>query len=133
MRRTWPFAFLAALVLAGELLAAIAARALPAGLAQWAAYGVPALVLAALGALAPDQRTRPTEQAAAELATVRLELAKRLEWQRRLRHDLRGVLSPALLTADRLLTNADPKVQRAGDMMVQAVERAAALLAQPDD
>ena len=31
-----------------------------------------------------------------------------------LRHDIRGILSPALLTADRLLNHADPAVKRAG-------------------
>ena len=51
------------------------------------------------------------------------------EAQRRLRHDVRGALSPALLTADRLLANADPAVQRAGDIMVRAIEKAAAFLA----
>jgi signal transduction histidine kinase len=30
-------------------------------------------------------------------------------------HDLRGILTPALLTAERLQLNPDPKVQRAGD------------------
>jgi hypothetical protein len=53
------------------------------------------------------------------------------EAQRQLRHDIRGALSPALLTADRLLGNEDPKVRRAGEIMVKAVERAAALLADP--
>lgn len=41
-----------------------------------------------------------------------------------LRHDLRGILSPALLTADRLLSSEDRIVKRAGEMMVRAVERA---------
>ena len=57
--------------------------------------------------------------------------AVRLESHRRLRHDIRGALSPALLTADRLLTHADPAVQRAGDIVVRAVERAATLLSDP--
>ncbi|MEJ0020923.1 MAG: HAMP domain-containing sensor histidine kinase [Acetobacteraceae bacterium] len=43
-------------------------------------------------------------------------------------HDLRGILTPALLSAERLQLNADPKVQRAGDTLVQAVERAADLV-----
>ena len=41
-----------------------------------------------------------------------------------LRHDLRGILSPALLTADRLLGSEDRLVKRAGEAMVRAVERA---------
>ncbi len=32
-----------------------------------------------------------------------------------LRHDLFGMLAPALLVADRLLAHADPKVVRAGE------------------
>ena len=41
-----------------------------------------------------------------------------------LRHDLRGILSPAYLTAERLLNHADPVARRAGEMMMQTVERA---------
>jgi signal transduction histidine kinase len=40
-----------------------------------------------------------------------------------LRHDLRGILSPSLMMADRLLDHADPKVRRVGEVMVQTVER----------
>lgn len=43
-------------------------------------------------------------------------------------HDLRGILTPALLTAERLELNADPKVQRAGETVAQAVERATELV-----
>jgi signal transduction histidine kinase len=43
-------------------------------------------------------------------------------------HDLRGILTPALLTAERLQLNADPRVQRAGEVLVQAVDRAADLV-----
>ena len=39
-------------------------------------------------------------------------------------HDLRGILSPAMLTAERLQMNPDPAVRRAGDVLVRAVERA---------
>jgi signal transduction histidine kinase len=47
-----------------------------------------------------------------------------------LRHDLRGVLSPALMMADRLLRNDDPAIRRAGQAVVRSVERATALLAE---
>jgi hypothetical protein len=47
-----------------------------------------------------------------------------------LRHDLRGILSPALLTAERLLGHADPVIRRAGEMMVKTVERASERLAE---
>ncbi len=41
-----------------------------------------------------------------------------------LRHDIRGMLSPALLVADRLLAHADPVVVRAGETVVKAIRRA---------
>jgi len=43
-------------------------------------------------------------------------------------HDLRGILTPALLSAERLQLNADPQVQRAGAALVQAVDRATDLV-----
>ncbi len=43
-------------------------------------------------------------------------------------HDLRGILTPALLTAERLQLSADPKVQRAGETLAQAVDRATDLV-----
>lgn len=43
-------------------------------------------------------------------------------------HDLRGILTPALLSAERLQLNADPRVQRAGEVLAQAVDRAADLV-----
>ncbi len=47
-----------------------------------------------------------------------------------LRHDLRGILSPALLIGERLLSHDDPAVRRAGDIMVKTVERASTRLAE---
>ena len=41
-----------------------------------------------------------------------------------LRHDVRGMLAPALLVTDRLLKHADPKVVKAGETVVKAVRRA---------
>ena len=41
-----------------------------------------------------------------------------------LRHDLRGMLAPALLVTDRLLAHPDPKVVKAGETVVKAVRRA---------
>ncbi len=43
-------------------------------------------------------------------------------------HDLRGILTPALLTAERLQLNADPQVRRAGETLMQVVERATDLV-----
>ncbi len=45
-----------------------------------------------------------------------------------LRHDLRGVLSPALMVSDRLVNHQDPAVQRAGQTVVRSIERATALI-----
>jgi hypothetical protein len=46
-----------------------------------------------------------------------------------LRHDVRGILSPTMLVADRLLSHEDPVVRRAGEVVTRTVERAAARLA----
>jgi signal transduction histidine kinase len=43
-------------------------------------------------------------------------------------HDLRGILTPALLSAERLQLHQDPKVQRAGETLIQAVDRATELV-----
>jgi signal transduction histidine kinase len=43
-------------------------------------------------------------------------------------HDLRGILTPALLSAERLQIHADPRVRRAGEVLAQAVDRAAELV-----
>lgn len=43
-------------------------------------------------------------------------------------HDLRGILSPALLTAERLQMSQEPSVKRAGDVLVRTVERAKDLM-----
>jgi signal transduction histidine kinase len=102
------------------LLAALVA-AWAAGLVQYAA-----LRTASPAAPAPD--ALPPPDAA---------LVQRLEEYRRhtaaLRHDLRGVLSPALMMSDRLLGHADPAVQRAGNAVVRSIDRATALLAESKD
>lgn len=50
-----------------------------------------------------------------------------------MRHDLRGTLSPALMMSDRLLSHADPAVQRAGQAVVRSIERATAALSANKD
>jgi signal transduction histidine kinase len=75
--------------------------------------------------------------AARELAAMQRELRAALWRNARLaalgaamakvNHDLRGILSPAMLTAERLQMHPDPSVRRAGDVLVRAVERAANL------
>jgi hypothetical protein len=40
-----------------------------------------------------------------------------------LRHDLRGMLAPALLVTDRLLAHSDPQVVKAGQTVARAIKR----------
>ncbi len=76
-----------------------------------------------------DQEAVLREQLrAAELAQGRL--AELEATTSSLRHDLRGILSPALMTADRLLGSTDPIAHRAAEAMVRAVERCSVRLGQ---
>ena len=40
-----------------------------------------------------------------------------------LRHDVRNMLSPALLVADRLIAHSDPAVSRAGQTVLKSIKR----------
>lgn len=51
----------------------------------------------------------------------------------KLSHDMRGILSPALLAAERLQANPDPKIRGAGDLIAEVVDRAIALVKQTLD
>jgi signal transduction histidine kinase len=62
----------------------------------------------------------------ARLAAVGTSVAK-------ISHDLRNILSTALLVADRLQTVSDPAVQRATRTLIPAVERAAQLVSRTVD
>jgi hypothetical protein len=46
----------------------------------------------------------------------------------RLRHDLRGAISPAALIGDRLRQNADPSIQRAGGIIAAGVQKVLTVL-----
>ena len=72
-----------------------------------------------------DALTRRAEEAEALLREHRLDLSK-------LRHDLRGILSPALLLADRLSTSEEPMAKRTAEAMIRTVERAEQALARRD-
>lgn len=69
-----------------------------------------------------------------DTATTTAELQDQLSQLRaavtELRHDLRGILSPAMLVADRLLANPEPSVRRAGEVMLRCVDQAAKRLEQ---
>ncbi len=86
------------------------------------ALAVVALVIGVgIGHLA-GRRHRRAAAAAAERA-IALERA-----MSRLRHDVRGALSPALLAVDRLTLAADPVLQKNAAIVVGAIERASAIL-----
>lgn len=68
------------------------------------------------------RRSGPGDPEAAERHDARLAaLGVQLG---RLGHDLRGILSPALLAAERLQAHSDPSVRRSADALVRAVDRA---------
>lgn len=69
------------------------------------------------------ERMRLAEQAQARLAELEANISS-------LRHDLRGILSPSLMMADRLVDHPDPKVRRVGEAVVQMVERCSERLKQ---
>ncbi len=129
------FALLAPVALAGIAIGGSVCSLLDLAhltLPVWAALGIAMLLAMAAGTIMLHRIIIAPHLLAVETAAaVQAASAVRLESHRRLRHDIRGALSPALLTADRLLTHADPAVQRAGDIVVRAVERAAALLSDP--
>ncbi len=92
-------------------------------------YGPAALLpgLAAGVVLYAALRGQPPPDRSAEHA-LRQELEDYRAHSATLRHDLRGVLSPALMMSDRLLNHPEPTVQRAGTAVVRSIERATALL-----
>ena len=137
------FLLLTCLTFCGASLSLVACLLVGVSLPQAVAWGIlafVALMVGGGGALLVDSillerhrralaETQQLRQEAAAGQDAILRLAGRAEEQRRLRHDLRGALSPAMLTADRLVTNADPAVRRAGEFMIKSVDRAASLLA----
>ena len=95
-------------------------------LAAGAAVLILALLLIALPVAEPMRTLLPTGLSlvllGAAVALLRREsracdarLAARERDVSQLRHDLRGILSPAMLTADRLTASADPVVRRECD------------------
>ena len=47
---------------------------------------------------------------------------------RKLSHDLRGILSPAMMVAERLQNNADPAIRNAATLILESLDRAVARL-----
>jgi hypothetical protein len=96
---------------------------------------------AAAGALATRARLLPRLHAQREAAeTLRAQLDQSTAAQVHLaemhaqlsvlRHDLHGILSPALLSADRLTSSGDPAIRKTGEIVIRTVERATARLAE---
>lgn len=99
-------------------LAATAAVALLAGVAAFAVlHALVVRPLAPLGSDTPGVLGRDVAQQRARLTALEATTSS-------LRHDIRGLLSPALLVSDRLLAHSDPKVVRAGETVVRAIARA---------
>ncbi len=98
---------------------------------------VAALAGAAFGALAMAVVLRAERARSARLpaqpATAGSDATELAELRRQLstlRHDLRGMLSPALLVSDRLLASEDAAVRRAGEVMIRTVDRVTERLAE---
>jgi hypothetical protein len=85
------------------------------------------LVGAALGHLTARRRRAGAQDNAAQQAAEE-RIAASESGLSRLRHDVRGALSPAMLSADRLTMSKDPAVVRSGEIIVSAIERVSALL-----
>lgn len=93
------------------------------------AAALPRLAVAAHGGPEAGYAAGAAEPAAdLRLATVEARLADVETRAATLRHDLRGVLSPALMVTDRLLRNPDPAIQRAGQAIVRSVDRATEII-----
>jgi signal transduction histidine kinase len=76
-------------------------------------------------ALLPDE-LRPAVWRDARLSALCDSVAK-------IRHDLRNILSPALLAAERLHRNSDPAVQQAANTLIPAMHRAVELVSRIAD
>lgn len=116
--------------LCGGLALAAASGALilaGAGLPPVMAVLTPAAVAGGL-MFAAASRWRAASNPASEVRALQSQVTDLETAASMLRHDLRGVLSPALMVADRLVNNPDPAVRRAGDAVVRSVDRATALL-----
>ena len=90
-----------------------------------------AIVLAASGAVAALPRATPVPVTAWPPPPPVIS-DEDVRW-RSLRHDLRGILSPALLMSDRLLmATQDPLAKRTAETMIEAIERAEKRLRDPE-
>ena len=122
------------LCLIGAAAAFASAAAVLAAMGLGASFLAAAIVMAGLVALvlygAGRVLLRPAPLPPPPGPTLEERIRVMEDSTMRLRHDLRGVLSPAMLMTDRLLRNEDPAIRRAGQAVVRSIERATALLAE---
>ena len=119
-----------ALALVGTGLPYLAATLIAALLAGCAAYvALDAFVVRPLSPLGPGTPGALRD----EVMKQRARLAALEAAMSSLRHDLRGLLSPAVLVSDRLVAHSDPQVVRAGEAVIEVVMRAADRLAMTRD
>ena len=103
------------LPLAGAILAGLLGLTFPTAL-------LPLAVATALGLwLGLRGTTQATPAAPAPLETPQLPPANQED--KKLRHDIRGIISPAMLVADQLATNPDPDVRRAAETINNTLDR----------
>ncbi len=93
------------------------------------AVGILLTALVLLGRLSRERRAvAALRTALSEAGIAQGRLAELRANLSGLRHDIRGILSPALLVADRLISHEDAGIRRAGEVMVRTVDRATARL-----
>lgn len=130
---TSPLIALFCLPILGALVSGVLGLSFPAGL-------LPVILAAAIGAwlgcrlhvaalghqTSPESTLARPEQAAAttQPATPPAPFsATGSELTPKLRHDIRGIISPAMLAADQLDENPDPLVQKAAQTITESLER----------
>ncbi len=111
------------LLLSAAVLLATAAS-LSRGMPVAARWLLPALTALVSGLLLWRHAGRAETKLGQRLAEAEARLAAGSKAGAQLRHDLRGILSPALLTADRLSNSQDPLARRAAETMIATIERA---------
>jgi hypothetical protein len=122
-----------AVLLVGEIAGAayllpLAGPAVGLGAALLAALAVWLMMAPAADAARKDIASLRQELDVATQGVNRLKALERNVTS--LRHDLRGILSPALLTADRLLENENPAMRRVAEVVIRTVDRATNRLAE---
>lgn len=126
---TRPLIALFCLPILGTLVSGVLGLSFPAGL-------LPVILAAAIGAwlgcrlhvaaldhqISSETTLARPEQAPAAIQPAPFS-ATGSELTPKLRHDIRGIISPAMLAADQLDENPDPLVQKAAQTITESLER----------